>query len=261
MLTAALIASISDHTEHIGLFSGGMLAMWLVSAAISTMPPYKGDNYWAVWAYGFLQFVGANLTKILPNIKSQNGGSTNVNIKTPAVAILLLLSLFALPLHAQTTTAPTPTQNTMNFSVGGSVLGVAGSTPAADVNLTLNPGLSGKLANLELRSDNIEAPSVNWQDYAGGVNYLLPVKFPTNSILAPLAPYCDAVVGVSRVVPAVGASTSNISTMAGCGLRWKLPSGVNIQVGEIDWLHASHSPFGNNTTAFSGKISYVFGQQ
>ena len=176
-------------------------------------------------------------------------------ICTLALAVLI----GAIPAFGQST--PAPTVSTTNFSLGGQAMGIGGGTPAVDVNMTLNPGLVGKAQNFELRSDNIEAPGANTQIYLGGGNYLPPAAFPVSSILHPLKFYIGGGVGVDRIVPAAGPSQAHIAFMVGGGARWLLSSGVQINLFEVDWLRAPGSPWGNNTAAISGKLSYAWGKR
>lgn len=48
-------------TEGIAIGSG---STWVISAAITTMPPYTGSNYFVKWLYAFLHLLGANLDKL-----------------------------------------------------------------------------------------------------------------------------------------------------------------------------------------------------
>ena len=178
------------------------------------------------------------------------------------IALVVLLFVAAVPVMAQNT--PSPTQSTVNFSVGAAALGLGGTaqaTAATDVKLELNPGFTAKLKTLELRSDNLLAPGANLQYYGGGVNFTIPKNFPKTSILAPLSFYVDATVGVNRIVPATGPSTSHIGFMMGGGLRWLTSSGVQMTLIEVNVLHTPGAPWGANAPAISGGLSYVFGHQ
>lgn len=181
------------------------------------------------------------------------------------LAVLIFLAT-VVPTLAQSAAgpAPTPTQSTLSFSVGASALGLGGAsqaTAATDVKMELNPGFTGKFKTLELRSDNLLAPGANLQYYGGGVNFTIPKSFPKTSAFAPLSFYVDGTVGADRIVPGTGKSSSHIGFMAGGGLRWLTSSGVQVQLIEVNLLHAPGAPWGANAPAISGGLSYVFGHQ
>ena len=171
--------------------------------------------------------------------------------------------LFGALAFAQTPAVPAPTASTMNFNIGAQAFGLGGSsqaTPASDITLSLNPGLTNKIAKqFDLRSDNLLAPGVSLQYYGGGFNWNAPFKFAATSAFAPLSFYADATVGVNRIVPATGASQAHIGFMAGGGLRWLTTSGVKVTIIEVNVLHAPGAPWGSNAPAYSGGLSYVFG--
>lgn len=56
--------TISDHAEHIDLFLAGGGLTWMIAAAVSTMPPYSGKNYFIKWLYAFLHLVSAKLDQL-----------------------------------------------------------------------------------------------------------------------------------------------------------------------------------------------------
>jgi len=52
-------------------FIDGMLAIWLFSGLVSTMPPLDPTaGYWTRWLYGFLHFVAANWDKFKTSIQT-----------------------------------------------------------------------------------------------------------------------------------------------------------------------------------------------
>jgi hypothetical protein len=165
--------------------------------------------------------------------------------------------LFCIPAIAQT---PAPTTSNLSFSVGASALGTTSqATPATDVMLSLNAGFKGVWSNLEFRSDNLLSPGANLQYYGGGINFNVPKKLP--GVLAPLSFYVNGTVGIDRIVPATGPSQAHYAFMGGGGLKWLTSSGVQIRLIEIDDLHTPGAPWGSNTPAISGGISYLFGHQ
>jgi len=170
-------------------------------------------------------------------------------------AIAFLLTPAAV--QAQTAPAsnvPAPVTSTLSFSVGASALGTTSqATPATDVMLALNPGFKGALSNLEFRSDNLLSPGANLQYYGGGFNFNVPKHLP--GVFAPLSFYVDGTFGIDRIVPPAGASSSHFAFLAGGGLKWLTSSG------EVDDLHTPGAPWGSNTPAISGGISYLFGHQ
>lgn len=186
--------------------------------------------------------------------------------KAALAAIAVLCLLFAVSAYGQTaappSNTPTPTQSTMSFNVGSSVFGLGGASnaqPAADVVLQFNPGIPGKLANLSLLSDSLLDPSGNFQYYGGGILLPLPNKAWSKTGIAPLSLYVRGTVGEDRLVPASGPAQGHIAFMAGGGACWKLSSGVQFNIVEVDELHAPGAPWGNNAPAISGGISYFFG--
>ena len=186
------------------------------------------------------------------------------NFKLSALCVLASLVLFASNAFAQTATnTPAPTQSSFNFSLGSSAFGLGGSSsaqPAADVVLSLNPGLPGKLSSLSLVSDSLMDPSGDFQYYGGGVRFDLPNSAWSKTNLAPLSFYVRGTVGADRLVPPSGPSASHIAVMAGGGVEWKLSNGVQFNMVEVDWFHAPGSPWGNNAPAVSGGVSYLFGK-
>jgi hypothetical protein len=42
----------------------GAAGMWVLSSAVTTMPPYTGSNYGMKWLYAFLHLLAANLDKV-----------------------------------------------------------------------------------------------------------------------------------------------------------------------------------------------------
>jgi len=177
------------------------------------------------------------------------------------IAVLLLSLFLAGAVYAQAPT-PTPVSSTYNFSIGAGAFGLGGTsqaTPATDVVLTLNPGFSNKYLNgLELRDDNLLAPgALNY--FGAGSNWEPPISFPATSAFAPLSFYVDGTVGVALVTPTGGPSQSHIGFTAGGGLRWLMSSGVRLTLFEMDLLHAPGAPWGTNSPAYTGSISYLWG--
>ncbi|MBU6231686.1 hypothetical protein KGP36_03375 [Patescibacteria group bacterium] len=37
---------------------------YVISALVTSMPPYEGTNYWIKWLYAFLHAIAANLDKV-----------------------------------------------------------------------------------------------------------------------------------------------------------------------------------------------------
>jgi len=176
-------------------------------------------------------------------------------------AIAAMCLLMAVPAFAQT---PAPATSTLNFNIGAAAFGLGGATqatPASDVILTLNPGLTQKfLSSLELRSDSVLAPGAGLQFYSGGFQYKVPYALPVSSPLHPLSFYADVELGVDRIVPTAGPSQTHFSFMAGGGVNWTLSNGVTVNLIEINDLHAPGSPWGNDAPAIAGGVSYVFGK-
>lgn len=176
------------------------------------------------------------------------------------IAVLLLSLCFAGFVYAQT--PPAPVSSTFNFNVGASAFGLGGTsqaTPATDVVLNLNPGFSNKyLSGLEFRSDNLLAPST-LEYFGGGANWEPPFSFPSTSVFAPLSFYVDGTVGVDRITPTTGPTAAHIGFMAGGGLRWLTSSGVQINIIEVDVIHAPGAPWGTNSPAYAGGLSYLWG--
>ncbi|MGH9735409.1 MAG: hypothetical protein ACRD8A_12575 [Candidatus Acidiferrales bacterium] len=179
-----------------------------------------------------------------------------------AAIIVLCLAVSAYGQTAAPTNAPTPTQTSMNFNVGSSVFGLGGASnaqPAADVVLQFNPGIPGKLSGLSLISDSLLDPAGDFQYFGGGVLVPLPNKAWSKTGIAPLSFYVRATVGEDRLVPPSGQASGHIAFMAGGGACWKLSSGIQFNIIEVDALHAPGAPWGNNAPAVSGGISYFFG--
>jgi hypothetical protein len=174
--------------------------------------------------------------------------------------VLTLLLLLASCAFAQT---PTPVSSTFNFNIGAQAFGLGGTsqaTPASDVVLSLNPGFTNKyLSELEFRNDNLLAPGANLELFTGGINWEPPLKFPASSVFAPLSFYVDGTVGVDRIVPATGPSQAHVGFMTGGGLRWLMSSGVRVNILEINVIHAPGAPWGTNSPAYAGGLSYLFG--
>jgi hypothetical protein len=173
------------------------------------------------------------------------------------VFAVFLTLVFAIPALSQT---PTPVQSTVNFSIGAGAFGLAptsNSTPASDVTLQLNPGFkSTYLSQTALLSDNLLSSGMQY--FGGGFTGPVPDPFPTTSVFGNMYIYWRASVGADRIT--IGSATnSHVSFLAGGGLGYIGPSGLRIQLIEIDDAHFPGAPFGNNAPAVSGSIAWIFG--
>lgn len=178
-----------------------------------------------------------------------------------------LIGLLAFCVFAFTFTAiaqtPTPTQSTVNFSIGAGAFGLAttsNATPGSDIAVEFNPGLKNAyFSQVALLSDNMLASNVQY--YGGGLSGPIPNFFPTTSALGKLYFYWRATAGADRITssttPAV--TTSAFSFLAGGGVGYIGPSGLRVQLIELDAAHFPGAPFGNTAPAISGSISWVFG--
>lgn len=184
------------------------------------------------------------------------------------LAPLFWMLLLAVPLFAQTSASPsnvpTPTQSNLNFQVGGTAMGVGASTPATDVTLDLNPNFTGYASNFTFHSDNFLAPGAGTQYYGGGGHYCLLGQCPKSmakipGVFAPLSISVGGSLGVDRIVPSTGPSSSHIGFMAGVKIGWTLSNGMNIDVLEVKDCHFPGAPFGNNSICEQGGVSYVWG--
>lgn len=178
-------------------------------------------------------------------------------MRTAALASLLLL--ISVSVSAQ---VPAPAQSTTNFQIGSGAFGLgmgAQATPAANVTLSLNPGLATKtyLGQVSLISDNLLAPSVNLQYYGGG--FSAPIPFKLTGALSGLSFFWRATGGIDRIVPATGPSVSHFGVMAGGGANWTSSTGVTVKLVEVDFLRTPGAPWGANAPAVSGGVGFIFG--
>lgn len=176
------------------------------------------------------------------------------------IVIFAALFAFAYSVTAQT---PAPTQSNMTFNVGASALGAGGTnaTPAANITLELNPQFAtkGYFSNVSLLSDNAQAPGINWQYYGGGAQLPIPLKIPSSSPLSPLTFYSRGTVGIERIVPSSGPSTSNVGAMVGGGAKWTMQNGMQFKLFEVGIIVSPHAAWGNKVPYFGGSVSYLFG--
>ena len=177
------------------------------------------------------------------------------------IIVLCALCILALAVPAMAQTPPTPTQSTVNLSIGAGAFGLGGTqqaTPASDITLQLNPGLKNKyFSQVALLSDNLLAS--NLQYFGGGLTGPVPNPFPTSSAFGAMYIYWRGSVGADRITDASGHTQSNIAFLAGGGLGWRGPSGLNVTLIEVDDLHAPGALWGNNAPAVQGSISWIFG--
>lgn len=155
---------------------------------------------------------------------------------------------------------PAPTQSTVNFSIGAGAFGLAttsASVPASDITLQLNPGLKSRyFSQTALLSDNLVAS--NLQYFGAGFTGPVPDPFPSSSVFGKMYLYWRASVGADRITSS-SASASHVSFLAGGGIGYIGPSGLRVQLIEVDDAHFPGAPFGSNAPAISGSISWIFG--
>lgn len=156
--------------------------------------------------------------------------------------------------------AQTPVQSTVNFAIGAGAFGLvstSNSTPASDITLQLNPGFKNNyFSQVALLSDNMVAADLQY--FGGGLSGPIPDPFPATSVFGKLYFYWRASGGADRITLA-NVTTVHPAFLAGGGIGYVGPSGLRVQLFEIDDAHFTAAPFGNNAPAISGSINWIFG--
>lgn len=159
--------------------------------------------------------------------------------------------------------AQTPTQSTINFAIGAGAFGLAATssaTPGSDITVQLNPGFKNAyFSQVSLLSDNMLASNIQY--FGGGLTGPIPDPFPTSSAFGKLYFYWRASAGADRITSTATPSvtTSAFAFLAGGGVGYIGPSGLRVQLVEVDAAHFPGAPFGNTAPAVSGSISWIFG--
>lgn len=173
--------------------------------------------------------------------------------------LLLVVCLFASPLFAQDA-APQPlfsqTTSAVAIRIGGQT--VVGADVIGAFNLT---------KNIILESDNVLAPSNNFQGYYGGVRYnvnslLKNVLAKTNVSPTMFNPYIHAALGVDRNVPATGPVSQHISAMIGGGFDYDPNGAGKFMLGpRIEYLNAPGFGKSPSGVIVSASLTFILGSK
>ena len=163
--------------------------------------------------------------------------------------------LFASSAIAQTNTAPTPL---FSVSTQAVALRIGGQTvPGTDAvgQFNLKP-------TLLLKSDNLLAPSNNFQGYYGGLrDYPSFLAKPfANTSLSSVKPYIEASFGIVRNVPATGIGTQHYSAIAGGGFDYNVNGTFSVGP-RISYLNAPGFGPHPHGAIVSANLTFVLGKK
>lgn len=171
------------------------------------------------------------------------------------VKLLLLFVLLSGAAMAQTAPAPQPifsiSTQAVAVHIGGQT--VPGTDAVGSFNLT---------PNVQLQSDNILAPSNNFQAYLGGVKYYAPFlsKPFEKTSLSDVAPYVHASIGIVRNVPATGTAQQHYGALVDAGFDYRVNGTFSVGP-RAGWLNAPG--FGPHPNGYfvSANLSFVLGKK
>ena len=173
--------------------------------------------------------------------------------------LILSALLFCAPLFAQTTT-PAPSSPMFTATTSAVALHLNGQT-VAGTDASVSFALTN---NIIVASENVLAPSLNFQGYYASARYNLATLLgksiaKTNIKPGTFNPYLSGMIGVARNVPATGIDTQHFSGAIGGGVDFDLTSSGNWIAGpRFQYLHAQGFGPSPNGVIISANLTFVF---